>query len=50
MSKSKHNGIDPLDEIEKFGMDLTRLLILDAASPRVDIKWGDYNSKKKING
>lgn len=40
MSKSKMNGIDPLEIINNDGRDLTRLQMLDAASPRQPINWG----------
>ena len=28
MSKSKHNGVDPLDVIKKYGIDAIRLFML----------------------
>jgi leucyl-tRNA synthetase len=40
MSKSKNNGIDPIKEIEMYGVDLTRLQILGAAAPRAHFVWG----------
>lgn len=34
MSKSKHNGIDPEEIIDKYGVDFTRLLMLSFVHPR----------------
>uniref|UniRef100_A0AC34R3Z9 Leucine--tRNA ligase n=2 Tax=Panagrolaimus sp. JU765 TaxID=591449 RepID=A0AC34R3Z9_9BILA len=45
MSKSKHNGIDPINVIEKDGVDMARLQLLDAASPRANLDWGIQDLK-----
>ncbi|XP_072009502.1 leucine--tRNA ligase, mitochondrial isoform X1 [Engystomops pustulosus] len=39
MSKSKHNGVDPEEMVEKYGFDTTRLYLLFAAPPEQDILW-----------
>ncbi|XP_073757160.1 leucine--tRNA ligase, mitochondrial isoform X2 [Callorhinus ursinus] len=39
MSKSKHNGVDPEEVIEQYGIDTIRLYILFAAPPEKDILW-----------
>ncbi|XP_069586258.1 leucine--tRNA ligase, mitochondrial [Ranitomeya imitator] len=39
MSKSKHNGVDPEEMVEKYGIDTTRLYVLFAAPPEQDILW-----------
>lgn len=41
MSKSKHNGVDPLSVLKLKGIDLTRLQLLNEAAPREPINWGD---------
>ncbi len=38
MSKSKGNGIDPLDMIEKFGTDAVRLALLIGSTPGNDVR------------
>lgn len=37
MSKSKYNGIEPEDIIQKYGIDTVRLYILFTAPPEQDI-------------
>ncbi|XP_074844350.1 leucine--tRNA ligase, mitochondrial isoform X2 [Carettochelys insculpta] len=39
MSKSKHNGIDPEEVVELYGIDTMRLYMLFAAPPEQDILW-----------
>lgn len=39
MSKSKHNGVDPLDLLNKYGLDTTRLLILADVAPTSTRNW-----------
>ncbi|OZC12372.1 leucine--tRNA ligase domain protein [Onchocerca flexuosa] len=45
MSKSKHNGVDPLSVLKMKGIDLTRLQLLNEAAPREPINWGDTELK-----
>ncbi len=39
MSKSKYNGVDPMDLIDKYGADTARLYTLFAAPPEKDLEW-----------
>lgn len=39
MSKSKFNGINPQDFVEKWGVTMARLYVLYAAAPHEDILW-----------
>ncbi|KAH0627247.1 hypothetical protein JD844_002755 [Phrynosoma platyrhinos] len=39
MSKSKHNGIEPKEMVQQYGIDTVRLYILFAAPPEQDILW-----------
>jgi leucyl-tRNA synthetase len=39
MSKSKHNGVDPEDIVEKHGADAVRLFTLFKAPPHMAIQW-----------
>ncbi len=41
MSKSKGNGIDPLEMIEKYGADALRLSLLQQAGKNQDIRFGE---------
>uniref|UniRef100_A0A914S7F4 leucine--tRNA ligase n=1 Tax=Parascaris equorum TaxID=6256 RepID=A0A914S7F4_PAREQ len=44
MSKSKHNGVEPLLVLDRDGIDLTRLQLLSSAAPRAPVNWGDAGS------
>uniref|UniRef100_A0A671ETV0 leucine--tRNA ligase n=1 Tax=Rhinolophus ferrumequinum TaxID=59479 RepID=A0A671ETV0_RHIFE len=39
MSKSKHNGVDPEEVVDRYGVDTVRLYLLFAAPPEKDILW-----------
>lgn len=39
MSKSKHNGVDPLTLVERFGIDATRLCVLGVGQQRSFREW-----------
>lgn len=41
MSKSKGNGVDPIDLIEKFGADATRFSLLQQAGMNQDIRYSE---------
>nr|XP_012225545.1 PREDICTED: probable leucine--tRNA ligase, mitochondrial isoform X3 [Linepithema humile]XP_012225563.1 PREDICTED: probable leucine--tRNA ligase, mitochondrial isoform X3 [Linepithema humile] len=41
MSKSKHNGVDPFDVLDKYGIDTTRLLILADVAPTSTRNWSE---------
>ena len=41
MSKSKNNGIDPQDLIEKYGADTARLYTMFTAPPEATLEWND---------
>ncbi|CAI4225836.1 unnamed protein product [Auanema sp. JU1783] len=45
MSKSKHNGVDPLSVLNRDGIDMIRLQLLEAAAPRQAINWGESDTK-----
>ncbi|KZC11763.1 putative leucine--tRNA ligase, mitochondrial [Dufourea novaeangliae] len=49
MSKSKHNGIDPLELLDKYGIDTTRLLILADVAPTSNRNWSDETIPGIIN-
>lgn len=46
MSKSKYNGVDPTDMVQKHGADALRLYILFKAPPEIPLPW----SGKEIAG
>ncbi|KAL3125390.1 hypothetical protein niasHT_002118 [Heterodera trifolii] len=39
MSKSKHNGVDPMGVIDSYGLDETRMQLLIEARPNYQIDW-----------
>jgi leucyl-tRNA synthetase len=41
MSKSKYNGVDPQEVIDKYGADTARMFILFKAPPEKDLEWDD---------
>ena len=41
MSKSKYNGVDPAQVIDKYGADTARMFILFKAPPEKDLEWDD---------
>ena len=52
MSKSRGNTVDPIDTVEKYGVDTTRFFLVSVASPDKDFAWseaGIIGSQKLIN-
>jgi leucyl-tRNA synthetase len=41
MSKSKSNGVDPQDLIDRYGADTARLFTMFAAPPEATLEWND---------
>ena len=41
MSKSKNNGVDPQDIIEKYGADTSRLYTMFTSPPEATLEWND---------
>jgi leucyl-tRNA synthetase len=41
MSKSKNNGVDPQDLIDKYGADTSRLYMMFTAPPEATLEWND---------
>lgn len=39
MSKTKNNGVDPQDLIEKYGADTARLYTMFTAPPEATLEW-----------
>ncbi len=54
MSKSKNNGVDPQDLIEKYGADTARLYTMFTAPPEATLEWnetaleGSYRFLKRV--
>lgn len=49
MSKSKGNGIDPMDVIEEFGSDALRWFLVTSSSPGQDLRFSDDKMKQSWN-
>jgi len=45
MSKSKNNGVDPQDLIEKYGADTARLFMMFASPPEQTLEWSDSGAE-----
>ena len=41
MSKSKLNGVDPQDMVDRYGADAARLFVMFAAHPEATLEWSD---------
>jgi leucyl-tRNA synthetase len=41
MSKSKNNGVDPQELIERYGADTARLFVMFASPPEQTLEWND---------
>jgi leucyl-tRNA synthetase len=41
MSKSKNNGVDPQDIIDRYGADTARLFVMFASPPEATLEWSD---------
>ena len=41
MSKSKNNGVDPTELIDRFGADSVRLFMMFKAPPEDTLEWSD---------
>lgn len=41
MSKSKHNTVDPLAIIERYGADVARFFVLSDSPPERDVEWSE---------
>jgi len=49
MSKSKGNGVDPIEVIEKYGADAVRLALLMGSTPGNDSRYSDDKIEAKRN-
>ncbi len=49
MSKSLGNGVDPMDEIEKYGADSLRFFLTTSSAPGMDVKYDDEKVKSTWN-
>ena len=49
MSKSLGNGVDPMDEIEKYGADSLRFFLTTSSAPGMDVKYDPEKVKSTWN-
>lgn len=49
MSKSKHNGVDPEDVLQEYGVDTTRLIILADVPPKSHRNWSPHTFVGVVN-
>ena len=49
MSKSLGNGVDPMDEIEKYGADALRFFLTTSSAPGMDVKYDEKKVKSTWN-
>ena len=49
MSKSLGNGVDPMDEIEKYGADSLRFFLTTSSAPGMDVKYDEKKVKSTWN-
>ncbi|CAM11477.1 Valyl-tRNA synthetase [Candidatus Phytoplasma australiense] len=49
MSKSKGNGVDPLDIINKYGVDALRFFLITSAAPGLDLLYDEIKVKNAWN-
>jgi leucyl-tRNA synthetase len=45
MSKSKNNGVDPQELIDRFGADTARLFVMFASPPEQTLEWNDAGAE-----
>src|SRR6185369_4066067 len=50
MSKSKKNGVDPQDMIEKYGADTARFYVMQANPPTDTMLWSDESVDRSSSG
>ena len=49
MSKSLGNGLDPMDEIDKYGADSLRFFLTTSSAPGMDVKYDEEKLKSTWN-
>ncbi len=49
MSKSKLNGVDPQEMIDRYGADAARLFVMFASPPEHTIEWSDTRRRGRAS-